>query len=83
MDVLFRSIANVTGGNVMGVILTGMEDDSAEGMKEMHNTGVKTLAQDEESSPIFGMPREAIKRGGVSHVFSLQDMPKSIVDFFK
>ena len=83
VDVLFRSISNVAGSNVLGIILTGMGDDGAAGMKEMHNAGVKTLAQDEESSLIFGMPKEAIKRGGVSHVLPLQEMPQSIVDFFK
>ena len=83
VDVLFRSISNVAGNNVLGIILTGMGDDGAAGMKEMHNSGVITMAQDEESCLIFGMPKEAIKRGGVNHVIPLQDIPQSIIEFFR
>ncbi|MBL8995076.1 MAG: chemotaxis response regulator protein-glutamate methylesterase [Spirochaetia bacterium] len=71
VDVLFRSVARYAGANAIGVILTGMGDDGARGMKEMSETGSFNIAQDEESSVVFGMPKEAIKLGGVDEVLSL------------
>jgi two-component system chemotaxis response regulator CheB len=65
VDVLFRSAARYAGGNAVGVIMTGMGDDGARGMKEMHDAKAWTIAQDEESCVVFGMPNEAIKLGGV------------------
>jgi two-component system chemotaxis response regulator CheB len=71
VDVLFRSAARYAGGNAVGVIMTGMGDDGARGMKEMHDVKAWTIAQDEESCIVFGMPNEAIKMGGVDVVLSL------------
>ena len=71
VDVLFRSAARYAGKNTVGVIMTGMGDDGARGMKEMHDAGARTIAQDEASCIVFGMPNEAIKLGGVDTVISL------------
>lgn len=72
VDVLFRSSALNAGKNAIAVIMTGMGDDGARGMKEMRDSGAFTVAQDEESCVVFGMPNEAIKRGGVDQVIALQ-----------
>lgn len=71
VDVLFRSAARYAGENAVGVIMTGMGDDGAKGMLEMRNSGSYTIAQDEASSVVFGMPHEAIKRGGVAKILPL------------
>jgi two-component system chemotaxis response regulator CheB len=71
VDVLFRSVAVAAGRNATGFILTGMGDDGARGMKEMFDSGATTYAQDEASCVVFGMPKEAIAHGGVSHVVPL------------
>jgi two-component system chemotaxis response regulator CheB len=71
VDVLFRSVARFAGKNAMGVIMTGMGDDGARGLKEMHDAGAYTLAQDEASCVVYGMPREAVKHGGVDRVLPL------------
>ena len=71
VDVLFRSAAQVAGRNAMGVILTGMGDDGARGLLEMREAGSHTTAQDEDSSVVFGMPREAIQRGAAVRVVPL------------
>jgi two-component system chemotaxis response regulator CheB len=71
VDVLFRSTARYAGANAVGVILTGMGDDGARGMLEMKQCGARTIAQDEASSVVFGMPGEAIKHGGVDRVLPL------------
>ncbi|BAN95965.1 response regulator receiver modulated CheB methylesterase [Plautia stali symbiont] len=71
MDVLFRSVAVNAGRNAVGVILTGMGNDGAAGMLEMHRAGAWTIAQDEASCVGFGMPREAIAMGGTSEVVDL------------
>jgi two-component system chemotaxis response regulator CheB len=83
VDVLFRSVAKYTGKNALGIIMTGMGDDGAAGMLEMRDAGVTTLAQDEESCVVFGMPQEAIKRGAAQHVVSLKTIPEHIVKFIK
>jgi two-component system, chemotaxis family, protein-glutamate methylesterase/glutaminase len=72
VDVMFRSAANCAGGNCLGIIMTGMGDDGAAGMLELHQVGAHTLAQDEESCVAFGMPKEAIARGGVDEVVPLE-----------
>ncbi len=74
VDVLFRSTANCAAANALGIIMTGMGDDGAAGMLEMHQAGARTFAQDEESCVVFGMPREAIARGGVDEVVPLSEM---------
>jgi len=79
VDVLFRSVAKFAGKNATGIIMTGMGDDGARGLKEMHDAGAPTVAQDEESCVVFGMPKEAIKLGGVDRVMGLQDIPRAIL----
>ena len=79
VDVLFRSVAKFAGKNATGIIMTGMGDDGARGMKEMHEAGASTIAQDEASCVVFGMPKEAIKLGGVDRVVGLQDIPQEIL----
>ncbi|MBW0449974.1 chemotaxis response regulator protein-glutamate methylesterase [bacterium M00.F.Ca.ET.228.01.1.1] len=78
VDVLFRSVARSAGRNALGIIMTGMGDDGAAGLAEMHAAGARTVAQDEESCVVFGMPREAIKRGGVDKVVPLSAISKEI-----
>ena len=74
VDVMFRSAANCAGVNCLGIIMTGMGDDGAAGMLELHQVGARTLAQDEESCVVFGMPKEAIARGGVDEVAPLGEL---------
>lgn len=83
VDVLFRSVAKFAGANALGIIMTGMGDDGARGMKEMHATGARTIAQDEASCVVFGMPKEAIKLGAVDQVMALEQIPQAIVGFGK
>lgn len=71
VDVLFRSVARYAGANAVGIIMTGMGDDGARGLLEMHRQGARTVAQDEASCVVFGMPREAIRLGGVDVVIPL------------
>lgn len=79
VDVLFRSAARFAGANAVGVILTGMGDDGAQGMKELHDAGAVTFAQDEASSVVFGMPKEAIRLGGVDEVLPLENLPAAVL----
>jgi two-component system chemotaxis response regulator CheB len=79
VDVLFRSASNSAGKNCIGVILTGMGDDGANGMLEMKQAGAYTIAQDEASCVVFGMPKEAIARGGVDEIVSLPEIPRRII----
>jgi len=79
VDVLFRSAAFAAGANAVGVIMTGMGDDGAKGLLEMHQSGAVTIAQDEESCVVFGMPREAIALGAADKVVSLDDIPANIL----
>jgi two-component system chemotaxis response regulator CheB len=72
VDVLFDSVASVAGGNALGALLTGMGADGAQGMLKMKRAGARTIAQDEASCIVFGMPREAIRMGAVDHVLPLQ-----------
>lgn len=81
VDVLFRSVAKSAGANALGVIMTGMGDDGARGMKEMRDAGAPTVAQDEASCIVFGMPKEAIKHGGAAEVAALEDIPAMIVRY--
>lgn len=78
VDVLFRSAANCAGKNAVAVIMTGMGDDGAAGMLEMHQSGAYTLAQDEQSCVVFGMPREAIARGGVDEIAPLPELSRRV-----
>ncbi|MGZ8496931.1 MAG: protein-glutamate methylesterase/protein-glutamine glutaminase [Candidatus Binatia bacterium] len=79
VDVLFRSVAQSAGPNAVGVIMTGMGDDGAAGLLEMKHSGAFTLAQDEASCVVFGMPKEAIERGAVDRVVSLSGITMSIL----
>ena len=79
VDVLFRSAARYAGANAIGVIMTGMGDDGARGMLEMKEAGAYTIAQDEASSVVFGMPNEAIKLGGVAYVCSLDKITTKVL----
>jgi two-component system chemotaxis response regulator CheB len=79
VDVLFRSVAQYAGRNAVGVILTGMGNDGAMGMLEMHRAGAYTLAQNEASCVVFGMPREAIATGGVNEVVELDRMSQRML----
>jgi len=81
VDVLFRSAAEVAGADVLGILLTGMGDDGARGMKAMHDRGARTVAQDEASCVVFGMPMEAIKLGGVDEVRPLSEVAGAILRF--
>src|SRR5206468_11092041 len=74
VDTLFRSIARAAGSQAIGVMLTGMGGDGAEAMLEMSRAGAYTIAQDEASCVVFGMPRQAIAAGGVREVLALADI---------
>ncbi len=78
VDVLFRSAARYAGKNCIGVIMTGMGDDGARGMLELREAGARTVAQDEASCVVFGMPKEAIKLGGVDKVLPLSKIAQEI-----
>jgi len=79
VDVLFRSVAKCAGANALGIIMTGMGDDGAAGLLEMRSAGARTIAQDEESCVVYGMPKEAVKRGAVEKSVSLQSIDKEIL----
>lgn len=79
IDVLFRSVARAAGGNALGIIMAGMGDDGVRGLKEMRGAGAQTLAQDEDSCVVFGMPKEALKLGAVERVLPLCEIPAAIV----
>lgn len=83
VDVLFHSVARYAGPNAIGVIMTGMGRDGASGLLEMKKAGAKTIAQDEETCVVFGMPKEAIKLGAVDVVAPLQDIPKVILNMLQ
>jgi len=78
VDVLFHSVAQYAGANALGVIMTGMGRDGAKGMLEMRNAGAHTVAQDEASCVVFGMPKEAIRQGGVEQVVPLEEIPATV-----
>jgi two-component system chemotaxis response regulator CheB len=79
VDVLFRSAARYAGHNCLGVIMTGMGDDGARGMLELKEAGAMTVAQDEKSCVVFGMPNEAIKRGAVGRVIPLDNIAQEVL----
>ncbi len=80
VEVLYRSAARYAGKNAIGIILTGMGKDGALGMKEMHEAGAHTIAQDEASCVVFGMPREAIAQGGVDEVLPLNRIAQRVLE---
>jgi two-component system chemotaxis response regulator CheB len=79
VDVLFRSTARYAGANAIGVIMTGMGDDGARGLLEMKQAGAKTVAQDEKSCVVFGMPKEAIKLGAADKVLPLDAIAQYVI----
>ena len=79
VDVLFNSVARVAGGHALGVIMTGMGGDGARGLKAMRDAGNATLAQDEDSCVVFGMPQEAIRLGGACEVVALPHIHEAIL----
>jgi len=83
VDVLFRSAANAAGSNALGIILTGMGRDGVKGLLELKMTGAHTIAQDEASCVVFGMPKEAIAAGGVCEVLPLQKIARRTVEYLE
>lgn len=81
VDVLFRSVARVAAANALGIIMTGMGDDGARGLKEMRAAGALTLAQDEASCVVYGMPKEAVRLGAVEASVPLDAIPAAIAAF--
>lgn len=79
VDVLFRSTAQAAGKNALGIIMTGMGDDGAHGLKELHDTGALTVAQDEASCVVYGMPKEAVKLGATDGELPLSEIPDLMV----
>jgi two-component system chemotaxis response regulator CheB len=78
VDVLFRSVAQCVGKNALGIIMTGMGDDGARGLKEMYDAGARTVGQDKSTCVVYGMPNEAMKLGAVQHELPLADIPAFI-----
>jgi len=79
VDVLFSSVAKFAGKNATGIIMTGMGDDGARGLKEMLEAGAATVAQDEASCVVFGMPKEAIKLNAAQRIMALEDIHQAIL----
>jgi two-component system chemotaxis response regulator CheB len=79
VDVMFRSVAQNVGANALGVLLTGMGDDGARGLKEMLETGASTIAQDEATSVVWGMPGSAVKLGAATHVLPLPQIGAQVL----
>jgi len=82
VDVLFESVARHAGQNAMGIIMTGMGHDGASGLLAMKNAGAHTIAQDEASSVVYGMPREAVALNAASQIMSLTNMPPKLISYF-
>ena len=81
VDVLFRSAADCAGRDALAIILTGMGDDGARGMKALHDQGARTVAQDEASCVVYGMPKEAVALGGVDEVMPLGQVARAVMAF--
>jgi two-component system, chemotaxis family, protein-glutamate methylesterase/glutaminase len=81
VDVLFKTAAECAGRDALGIILTGMGDDGSRGMKMLHDKGARTIAQNEETCVVFGMPKEAIALGAVDDVIPIQQVAKAITGF--
>ncbi|MCA9619359.1 MAG: chemotaxis response regulator protein-glutamate methylesterase, partial [Myxococcales bacterium] len=79
VDVLFRSVARYAGANALGVIMTGMGDDGCDGMRQMRDAGAHTIAQNEATCVVFGMPRRAIEAGAVCEVLPLADIAQAML----
>ena len=81
VDIMFRSLNNCAGGGCMAIMMTGMGDDGSIAMKELFNNNAYTIAQNEESCVVFGMPAQAIKAGAVKDICHLNDIAQYIIDF--
>jgi two-component system chemotaxis response regulator CheB len=81
IDVLFDSLAETIGRNAVGVIMTGMGKDGAEGIVKIKTAGGRTIAQNEDTSVVYGMNRVAIEKGGIDTVVPLSEIPKKIVEY--
>jgi two-component system, chemotaxis family, protein-glutamate methylesterase/glutaminase len=81
VEVLFESVADYAGPNAVGAILTGMGDDGARGLLKMRQNGAHTMAQDEESSVVFGMPKEAIQCGAAERIVPLDRIARTLIEF--
>ena len=81
VDVLFSSVAKIAGRNALGIIMTGMGNDGALGIRSLHDAGAQTLAQDEKSCVVFGMPRAAISLGGVGKTVPLAQISQEILAY--
>lgn len=79
VDVLFESVAAAAGANAVGLILTGMGNDGAAGLRQMHDAGARTFAQDEQSCVVYGMPKEAVEAGGVQEVLPLDRLAEAAI----
>lgn len=79
VDVLFRSTARYAGQNAIGILMTGMGSDGAKGLLEIKTAGGKTVAQDEESCVVFGMPKEAVNLGAAEHILPLEDIAAYLI----
>src|SRR6266566_9551876 len=79
VDVLFRSVAQCAVANATGILMTGMGDDGARGLKEMHDHGAYTAAQDESSCVVYGMPKEAINLGAADDILPLREIAGAIM----
>ena len=82
VDVLFHSLARLQGVRIVGLLLTGMGQDGADGLVALRRAGAETIAQDEHSCVVFGMPKEAIARGGAAHVATLLRIPALLPECF-
>jgi len=80
VDYFFKSVAEHLGHEVVALLLTGMGKDGAAGLLDLKNRGAFTICQDEQSSVVFGMPKEGIRLGGAKKVLSLDDMPQGLLD---
>jgi two-component system chemotaxis response regulator CheB len=81
VDVLFKSASECAGRDALGIIMTGMGDDGARGMKVLHDGGARTIAQNEETCVVFGMPKEAIKLQAVDDILPLDQIARAILQF--
>lgn len=81
VDVMFQSVAKCAAANALGIVLTGMGDDGADGLLAMRNAGSRTVAQDEATSIVFGMPARAIEAGAADQVLPLDEIPRRIAHF--
>jgi two-component system chemotaxis response regulator CheB len=79
VDVLFRSVAKVAGANAMGILMTGMGDDGANGLLELRQAGAHTIAQDEATCVVYGMPRAAVERGAAAQVLPLSAIADAMI----